>query len=203
MTPQPARPMHAVFARRAPGRSTLFTAVALLFCVSLALHAQDEDAEVLSAALRHYSNSKRNPLLVIAAETIETGRISLGRFERAEAPEIPVSIRRELHNRSLKARPIAGIQLPANAMIVREAISMTRHVTPGGAEVADWSPFTHAYPGYRLLQLSVPAYFTPGQKALVYFWAGIGPEGTQGWLYILEKRGSEWHVTWSDSPWIS
>ena len=156
--------MHAVFARRAPGRSTLFTAGALLFCVSLALHAQDEDAEVLSAALRHYSNSKRNPLLVISAETIETGRISLGRFERAEAPEIPASIRRELHNRSLEAR---------------------------------------AYPGYQLLQLSVPAYFPPGQKALVYFWAGIGPEGTQGWLYILEKQGSEWHVTWSDSPWIS
>jgi hypothetical protein len=183
VTPQPARPMHAVFARRAPGRSTLFTTVALLFCVSLALHAQDEDAEVLSAALRHYSNSKRNPLLVIAAETIETGRISLGRFERAEAPEIPASIRRELHNRSLKARPIAGIQLPANAMIVREAISMTRHVTPGGAEVADWSPFTHAYPGYQLLQLSVPAYFNISRLGRRH-WCTSGQESAP-----RERRG--------------
>ena len=88
-------------------------------------------------------------------------------------------------------------------MLVLDAISMTRRITPTGAEVADWSPFTHAYPGSQLVQLGAPAYITPRQKALVYFWAGIGPEGIQGWLYILEKRGSEWHVTWSESPWIA
>lgn len=185
-------------------RLKLSIVVALLFCVSHALHAQDRDSEVLSAAIAHYSNTKnRSPLMVVAGETIQADQIRMGHFEQAEAVEVPASIRLELRTRNAAVRPIAGIHLPANAMIVRDAISMTWHLTPAGAEVADWSPFMHAYPGHQLLQLALPAYFTPGQKALVYFWAGIGPEGRQGWLYILEKRGSEWQVTWSDSPWIS
>ena len=178
--------------------------VALLVCAGDALHAQDHDAEVLSAAIAHYSSTtKRSPLLVVAGETIEPGRIWLGRFDRAESAEIPASISRELHNRNAKAQPIADIQLPANALLVRDAMSMTRHVTPAGVEIADWSPFTHAYPGYQMMQLAAPVYFTPNQKALVYFWAGLGPDGTQGWLYILEKQGTEWRVTWSDWPWIA
>ena len=178
-----------------------------LISAGQALQAQSDDAQVLSAAIAHYSATRRNgsqlPLLVIAAETIESDRILLGRFDRAEAPEIPASTIQALRQRNAKAQPIGDIRLPASALLVRDAIGMTRHVTPAGAEVADWSPFTHAYPGSQLVQLAAPAYFTPGQKALVYFWAGIGPEGIQGWLYILEKRGSEWHVTWSESPWIA
>ena len=182
----------------------LSVAVVLVLCASHAVHAQHQDAEVLSAAIAYYSNTKSSsPLLVIAGETIPADQIRMGHFERAEAVEIPASITLELRNRNAEMRPIGDIQLPANTMIVRGAISMTRHFTPGGEEVADWSPFMHAYPGHQLLQLAMPAYFTPDQKALVYFWAGIGPEGTQGWLYILERRGSEWRVTWSDSPWIS
>ena len=184
-----------------------FATVALvsgfLGVVGQSLPAQGDDAHVLAAAIAHYSNSKNNPLVVVAGEALDTSRISLGRFERGEAAEIPASIVRELRSRNTEAQSVGDIALPANALIVRDAISMTRHVTPTGAEVADWSPFTHAYPGYQLLQLAAPAYVAPEQKAVVYFWAGLGPEGTQGWLYILEKRGSEWHVTWSDSPWIN
>jgi len=166
--------------------------------------ASGDDAQVLSAAIAHYSNTRSNrPLLVIAGETMEPDYIRLGRFERGEAAELPASIVRELRNRNTSAQAVSDIALPAHPMIVRDAISMTRHATPAGAVVADWSPFMHAYPGYQLLQLAAPVYFTPGQRALVYFWAGIGPEGTQGWLYILEKRGSDWHVTWSDWPWIT
>ena len=190
-----------------PSQGRKAALVVLLFCASHALHAQGQDAEVLSAAIAHYSNARSNrsepPLLVIAAETIEAERISLGRFERAQTPELTGSITRELRERNTRAKTVGEVRLPANAMLVRDALSMTRHVTPTGAEVADWSPFTHAYPGSQLVQLAAPAYFEPGRKALVYFWAGIGPEGTQGWLYILEKRGDEWQVTWSESPWIT
>lgn len=171
------------------------------------LQAGGDDARVLSAAIAHYGATQRNgsqpPLLVIATETIESNRILLGRFDRATAPEIPASIIEALRQRNAKAQPIGDIRLPANALLVRDAISMTRQVTPAGAEVTDWSPFMHAYPGSQLMQLGTPAYFTPGARALVYLWAGIGPEGTQGWLYILEKRGVEWQVTWSESPWIA
>jgi hypothetical protein len=184
-------------------RGVLVGVLSSLFLSCAGLLAQTDDALVLSAAIAHYSATKSNPLLVVSSDTIATDRISLGRFERADTVEIPRSIREELRTRNVTSRPIAAIQPPANAVIVRDAISMTRHVTPAGAEVADWSPFTHVYPGYQLLQAAAPAYFTSGEKALVYFWAGLGPEGTQGWLYILEKRGSEWHVTWSESPWIA
>ena len=165
--------------------------------------AQGDDAHVLAAAIAHYSTSRKNPLLIVAGETIEANHISLGRFERGEAADIPASIVREVRHRNSRAESIGDVALPANARIVRDAISMTRHATPTGAEVADWSPFTHAYPGYQLLQVAAPAYFTPGDRALVYFWVGIGSEGTQGWLYVLEKRGAEWHVTWSESPWVA
>ena len=192
-----------------PRRYALLVGVSWLVIWSLDadLQAQTDDAQVLSAAIAHYSNAKRNrsepPLLVIAGETIVADRISLGRFERTEAPEIQGPTIRALRERNEKAEPVGDIRLPANALVVRDAMAMTRHVTPAGAEITDWSPFTHAYPGHQLMQLAAPVYFTAGQKALVYFWAGTGPEGTQGWLYILEKRGSEWHVTWSDWPWIA
>ena len=188
-------------------QAKLSIAVALLVCSSHIIHAQGQDAEVLSAAIAHYSNARSNrsepPLLVIAAETIEADRISLGRFERTQSHELTGSITRQLRERNTRAQTVGEIRLPANAMLVRNALSMTRHITPTGTEVADWSPFAHAYPGSLLLQLAAPVYFEPGRKALVYFWAGIGPEGTQGWLYILEKRGDAWQVTWSESPWIT
>lgn len=187
--------------------SKLSVVVALLVCASHTVHAQSQDAEVLSAAIAHYSNTKskrgEQPLLVIAGETIEAARIVLDRVERADSPDVSSAIIRELRERNAKAQPIGDIRLPANATLVRDAISMTRHVTPTGAEATDWSPFTHAYPGSQLVQLGAPAYFTPGARALVYLWAGLGPEGTQGWLYILEKRGDEWQVTWSASPRIA
>ena len=170
------------------------------------LVAQSDDAEVLSAAIAHYSVMQRSgtqaPLLIVTAETIQGEHIPLAFFEPA-APEIPSSIVRELHERNATGQLLGGIRLPANAILVPGAIDLTRHVTPTGTEVADWSPFTHAYPGAQLMQLAAPVYFSPGKKALVYFWAGLGPLGTQGWLYILEKQGSEWHVTWSKSPWIA
>lgn len=148
------------------------TLVVLLFCVGASLDSQDHDAEVLSAAIAHYSNTKSEqsggpPLLVIAGETLE---------------------------RNTKAQPVGEIQLPPNAMLVHNAVSLTRHVAPSGAEVEDWSPFTHAYPGYQLVQLSAPVYSTPGARARVYLRAGIGIEGTQEWLYTLEKRGNVWQV---------
>ena len=114
----------------------LSAAVALLLCASHSIRGEGQDTEVLSAAIAHYSNSKSAPLLVVASETIEATRISLGRFERAETTEIPASIIRELRSRNAKARPIANLQLPANAILVRDAISMTRHFTPAGTEVA-------------------------------------------------------------------
>ena len=187
-------------------QARLLVAVALLLCATHPLHAQSQDAEVLAAAIAYYSSATSNrsesPLLVIAGETIEADRILLDSFERAERPDIPASIIRELRERNARARALGEIRLPAKTMVVRDAIGMIRHVTPAGAEVLDWSPFVHAYPGSQLVQVAAPAYFTVGEKALVYFWAGIG-QGIQGWLYVLEKRGSEWHVTWSDSPWIA
>jgi hypothetical protein len=142
--------------------------IVLVVLFSGLVAAQSDDAQVLSAAIAHYSNSKKNPLLVVAGETLD--------------------------ERNAQAQPVGEIQLPANAMLVRNAVSLTRHVSPNGAEVEDWSPFTHAYPGYQLVQLSAPVYSTPGARARVYLRAGIGPEGTEGWLYTLEKRGNVWQV---------
>ena len=136
---------------------------------SQGLLAQGDDAHVLTVAIAHYSNSRNNPLLVVAGETLDG-------------------------ERNTTAQPVGEIRLPANAMLVHNAISLTRHVSSNGAEVEDWSPFTHAYPGYQLVQLGAPVYSTPGAQAHVYLRAGIGPEGTQGWLYTLEKRGDAWQV---------
>jgi len=173
-------------------RLNLSTVVVLLLCASPAPHAQDQDAEVLSAAIAHYSNSKNNPLLVVAAETIEASRILLDHVQHTDSPDWPGALR-ELRERNAKVQSIGDVRLPANAALVRDALSLIRRVTPSGAEVSDWSPFTHAYPGSQLVQLAAPAYFTPGQKALVYFSAATDGEG-QGWVYILEKRGAEWLV---------
>ena len=183
-------------------------AVALLFCVSDAVQAQDHDAEVLSAAIAHFSNTKTKqngepPLLVIAGETIEAARIGLDHIEWADSPDVSRAVIRELRERNANSQTIGEVHLPANAVLVRDALSLIRRLTPTGAEVSDWSPLTHAYPGYQLVQLAAPVYFTPGQRALVYFSTTIGPGAMQGWVYVLEKRGEEWHVTSSESPWRS
>ena len=89
-----------------PRRYALLVGVSSLVIWSLDadLLAQTDDAQVLSAAIAHYSNAKRNrsepPLLVIAGETIVADRISLRRFERAETPEIQGSTIRALRERN-------------------------------------------------------------------------------------------------------
>ena len=162
--------------------------------------ASGNDAPVFSAVIAHHSDSKTNPLLVVAAETMEASRIILNSLERDGHPYVSSSLVRELRERNAKAQPIGDVRLPANAVLVPDALSLIRRVTPTGAELSDWSPFTHAYPGYQLLQLAAPAYFTPGQRALVYLSTAMEGQ-TQGWAYILEKQGTEWRVTWSESLW--
>ena len=183
-------------------RLKISTLVVLLFCVGDSLDSQDHDAEVLSAAIAHYSHTKSKqsgepPLLVIAGETLESTRITLDRVEHA--PDTSSAIIRELRQRNAKVQALGEVRLPASAVFVRDALSLIRRFTPAGAEVSDWSPFTHAYPGSQLVQLAAPAYFTPGQKALVYFSTATDGEGRE-WVYVLERRGAEWHVTSSESP---
>jgi hypothetical protein len=182
-------------------RSGLLTAVAFLFCVGQALSAQDQDVEVLSAAIAHYSNSNNHPLLVVAGETLEASRIILDRYERDGSPDTSGAIIQALRERNSNVQSVGDVRLPPNAVLVRDALSLIRRFTQSGAEVSDWSPFTHAYPGYRLVQFAAPAYLTPGQRALVYLAAASGAEEFEGTIYILEKRAGQWHVTSSDSPW--
>ena len=183
------------------------TSIAIVLCWGQDPRAQSEDPNVWAAVIEHYSQTDRARSqrfrLVIAAETTGSAQMSLGRFEREGTSEIPPSLIRELRERNAVSQDVRGLRLPSNAVLVPGVRRLIMQTTASGGETPDWLPFVKSYPGSELLQFAAPAYDTAGQRALAYFWVGLGPEGVQGWLYILEKRGSEWKVTWLDSPWIA
>jgi len=181
--------------------------IAILLCFGQDPRAQSEDASVWSAVIEHYRETHRDESqrfrLVVAGETTVSAHMLLGRFEQQDTSEIPPSMIRELRGRNAVSQALRGLRLPSDAVLVPGVRRLIMRSTASGGETPDWLPFVKSYPGALLLQFAAPAYDTSGQRALAYFSVGLGPEGLQGWLYILEKQGSEWKVTWLDSPWIA